>query len=179
MDFLPGSIYSGQLRPNWLRGVQRKPFTSRTWIILALRLSQTSPGVFHQIFCDLDRQRSLSSNPILIKDCFQRLGKALQEYAFKPENMYNMDRRSFLLGYSNQSKVIARHRRCTPTETQDGSRERITVVKFSRGQAQVGAPPNLVALGDGPQLMSDPEYIGRPVYGTTNDHLRRKGIYRG
>ena len=64
---------------------------------------------------NLDRQRALASNPTLIKDYFQKLGNILKKYAFKPENMYNMDEKGFLLGYSNRAKVIVRHRRRMPT----------------------------------------------------------------
>ena len=46
---------------------------------------------------NLDRQRALTSNPTLIKDFFQKLGNVLK-YAFKPENMYNMGEKGFLLG---------------------------------------------------------------------------------
>ena len=47
---------------------------------------------------NLDRQRALASNPTLIKDFFQKLGNVLKKYAFKPENMYNIDEKGFLLG---------------------------------------------------------------------------------
>ena len=75
---------------------------------------------------NLDRQRALASNPTLYKDRFWKLDKALKKYAFKPENMYNIGKKGFLLGYSNRAEVIVRHRRRMPTETQDGSREWIS-----------------------------------------------------
>ena len=101
-----------ELGPSWLRG--------------SLNRHPTYPTKFS---VTLDRQRALSSNPTLIKNYFQKLGKALKKHAFKPENMCNMDEKGFLLGYNNWAKVIVRHRRRTPTETQGGSSEWITVVE--------------------------------------------------
>ena len=69
------------------------------------------------------RQLALASNPTLIEDYFPKLDKVLKKYAFKPENMYTMDEKGFLLGYNNRAKVIVRQRRRIPTEIQDGSRE--------------------------------------------------------
>ena len=91
----------------------------------------------------LDRQQALASNPTYIKDHFQKLGGVLRKYAFKPENMYNMDEKGSLLGYNNRAKVIVRYRRRMPTETQDGSREWITVVECtSAGQFML--PPMII-----------------------------------
>ena len=53
-----------------------------------------------------DRQRALASNPTLIKDYFQKLDKGLTKYASKPENMYNMDGKGFLIGYNNRAKIL-------------------------------------------------------------------------
>ena len=84
----------------------------------------------------------------MIKDYFLKLDKALKKYAFKPENMYNMDEKGFLLGYNNRTKVIVRHKRRMLTETQDGSRERITVVECaSAGQFML--PPVIIYKGKG------------------------------
>ena len=88
----------------------------------------------------------------MIKDYFQKLDKVLKKYALKPENMYNMDEKRFLLGYKNRARVIVRNRRQMPTETQDGSRDWITVVECtSAGQFML--PPMII--------------------------YKRKGIYRG
>ena len=62
--------------------------------------------------------------------------------------MYNMDEKGSLLGYNNWAKVIVRHRQRTPTETQDGSREWITVVEcISAGQFML--PPMIIYKGKG------------------------------
>ena len=75
------------------------------------------------------------NNPTLIKDYFQKLGKVLKKYAFKPENMCNMDKKGLLLDFSNRATVIVRQRRRMPMETQDGPRKWVTVVECaSAGQ---------------------------------------------
>ena len=57
-----------------------------------------------------------------------------------------MDEKGFLLGYNNRVKVIVRHRRRTPMETQDRSREWITVVVCaSAGQFML--PPMIIYKG--------------------------------
>ena len=86
-----------ELGPTWLRGFLNRHPTYSTKFAVAL-----------------DRQRALASNPVLIKDYFEKLGKVLKKHAFKPENMYNMDEKGFLLGYNNRAKVIVQHRRRMP-----------------------------------------------------------------
>ena len=59
-----------------------------------------------------------------------------------------MDEKGFLLGYNNWVKVIVRHRRRMPTETQNGSGEWITVVECtSAGQFML--PPMIIYKGEG------------------------------
>ena len=59
-----------------------------------------------------------------------------------------MDEKGYLLGYNNRAKVIVRHRQRMPTETQDGSREWITVVeRTSAGQFML--PPMIIYKGKG------------------------------
>ena len=84
----------------------------------------------------------------MIRDYFQKLDKVLKKYAFKPENMYNVDEKGFLLGYNNRARVIVRHRRRMSTETQDGSREWITAVECTSA-GQFMQPPMIIYKGKG------------------------------
>ena len=95
-----------------------------------------------------DQQRALANDPTMIKDYFQKLDKVLKKYAFKRKNMYNMDEKGFLLGYNNRAKVIVRHRWQIPTETQDRSREWITVVECALA-GQFMLPPMIIYRGKG------------------------------
>ena len=52
--------------------------------------------------------------------------KALKEYNFLPENIYDMGGKGFTLGISNRAKAICRVGR---HPTQDGMRELITVIE--------------------------------------------------
>ena len=52
----------------------------------------------------------------------------MQIYKFRPQDIYNMDKRGFILGFSSRAKVICRARRRNPHITQDGSREMLTVL---------------------------------------------------
>ena len=109
----------------------------------------------------------------MIKDYFQKLDKVLKKYAFKPKNMYNMDEKGFLLGYNNRAKVIVRHRRQMPTETQDRSREWITVVECaSAGQFML--PPMIIYRGKGIYRgwTSTVDDAGPPLHIATKDSPR-------
>ena len=59
-----------------------------------------------------------------------------------------MDEKDFLLGYNNRAKFIARHRQWAPMETQDGSREWITVVECTSA-GQFTLPPMIIYKGKG------------------------------
>ena len=80
----------------------------------------------------LNRQRDLSSKPGPIKDYFQKLQMLLLKHNFLPHNICNMGEKGLLLGTSNRGKVIVRRGRGPPGETEDGSREWITVVETCR-----------------------------------------------
>ena len=107
-----------ELGPTWFRG-----------------FLNCHPTYSNKFSVTLDRQRALANNPTLIKDYIQKLGKVLKKQASKPENMHNTDEKGSPPGHNNRAEVIVRYRWRTPMETQDGSREWITVVECtSAGQ---------------------------------------------
>ena len=53
----------------------------------------------------------------------------LRKHNFLSHNIYNMDGKGFHLGMSNRAKFIVRRGRGPPRETENGSREWITVVE--------------------------------------------------
>ena len=57
---------------------------------------------------NLDRQRALAGSPRPIIDYFHKLKRALGEYNFLPENIYDMDEKGFTLSMLNRAKVICR-----------------------------------------------------------------------
>ena len=126
-----GNPLLAELGPTWLRG-----------------FLDCHPTYSTKFAVTRDRQRALVSNPTIIKDYFQKLDKVLKMYVFKLENMYNMDEKGFLLGYNNRARVIVRHRWRMATETQDGSREWITVVECTSA-VQFMLPPMIIYKGKG------------------------------
>ena len=53
----------------------------------------------------------------------------LRKHNFLPHNIYNMGKKSFLLGMPNRAKVIVRWGRRPPRETKNGLREWITAIE--------------------------------------------------
>ena len=71
-----------------------------------------------------------------------------RKYKFLPYNIYDTDEKGFLLGMSNRAKVIARRGRGPPRETEDGSREWITVVLTCCANNTM-LPPMVIYQGKG------------------------------
>ena len=51
----------------------------------------------------LDNSRALNNDPKIIRHYFQILKEAIGEFKIKPENIYNMDEKGFLLGLIQRS----------------------------------------------------------------------------
>jgi len=64
-----------------------------------------------------------------LRDYFKRLTKLIRKHRLKPEDIFNMDEKGFLLGISAKAKVICRAGRRPPRVTQDGTREMLTVIE--------------------------------------------------
>ena len=98
----------------------------KTWL---QRFLNRHPNVSSKVGSNLDRQRALAGNTGPIIDYSRKLKKALKQYNFLPENIYNMDEKGFILGMSSRAKVISRAGRRPPRVMQDGTRELITVIE--------------------------------------------------
>ena len=128
------------------------------------------PELSSKFASGLNRQRALSSKPGPIKDYFQKLQMLLRKHNFLPHNIYNIDEKSFLLGMSNQAKVIVRRGRGPPRETEDGSQEWITVVETCC--ANTILPPMVIYQGKGLSrgwFDADDEYANRTAIFAHND----------
>jgi len=77
----------------------------------------------------LDRQRAFANNLPTLRDYFCKLQRLIRKHNFRPEDMYNMDQKGFIIGYSSKAKVICRAGRRPPRVTQDGTREMLTVLE--------------------------------------------------
>ena len=115
----------------------------KTWLSSFLN---RHPKVSSKFGSNLDRQRALAGSPEPITDYFHKLKKALKEYDFLPENIYNMDEKGFMLGMSSRSKFVCKVGRRPPRVTQDGTRELIIVIE-AVSTAQYILPPMVIYKG--------------------------------
>ena len=78
----------------------------------------------------LDNSRALNNNPRIIRECFRVLKTAIDEFKIKPQNIYNIDEKGFLLGLIQRSvRVIVKSLEKTAFLRQPGQRETITVIE--------------------------------------------------
>ena len=73
-----------------------------------------------------------------------QLGKLFRRVKPRPENIYNMGEKGFLLGIALQVKVICRRDRKNPRYIQDGNREMVTVIKCVSASGEVLPPMYLL-----------------------------------
>ena len=103
------------------------PPLSFTWL---RRFLNRHPKQSTKFASGLNYQCTLSSKLEPVKDYFRKLQTLIQKYKFLPHYIYNMDGKCFLHGLSNRAKAIVRRERRRPArETQEGSREWITVAE--------------------------------------------------
>jgi len=98
----------------------------KNWIT---RFLNRHPQLAAKFSTQIDRQRVLANNPITLRDYYNKLQKLLRKYHFLPENIWNMDEKGFILGFSSRAKVICRAARRNPHVAQDGSCEMLTILE--------------------------------------------------
>jgi len=64
-----------------------------------------------------------------LRDYFRKLERLVRKYNLKPEDIFNMDEKGFIIGRSSRAKVVCRAGRRPPRVTQDGTQEMLTVVE--------------------------------------------------
>jgi len=77
----------------------------------------------------LDRQRAYTSHLPTLRHYFQKLEQVIWKYGLKPEDIFNMDKKGFIIGRSSRAKVVCRAGRRPARVTQDGTQEMLTVVE--------------------------------------------------
>ena len=96
----------------------------------------------------LDNSRALNNNPRIIREYFQVLKTAIDEFKIKPQNIYNMDEKGFLLGLIQRSvRVIVKASEQTAFLRQPGQRETITVIEAVGAFGQE-IPPMIIMKGE-------------------------------
>jgi len=87
------------------------------------------PALASKYGTQLDPQRAYTSNLPSLRDYFKRLMKLMRKHHLKPEDIFNMDEKGFVIGMSAKAKVICRAGRRPPRVTQDGTREMLTIIE--------------------------------------------------
>jgi len=87
------------------------------------------PDLASKFGTQLDRQRAYASNLASLRDYFRKLARLIRKHNLRPEDIFNMDEKGFIIGRSARAKVICRAGRRPPRVTQDGTREMLTVIE--------------------------------------------------
>jgi len=121
------------------------------------------PTLAKKIWVLLDWQWVMSNNVQSLCDCFRKLQRLLWKHRFQSNDIYNMDAKGFVLGYSAKIKVICRRGSHPPRVTQDGTQELVTVIECS--SAGLVVLPSVVIYKGAGQYMgwhsetSDPDTV--------------------
>lgn len=102
----------------------------KNWIT---RFLDRHPQLAGKFSTQIDRQRVFANNPITLRDYYNKLQKLLRKHHFLSENIWNIDEKGFILGFSSHAKVICGAARRNPHVAQDGSREMLTVLELVSG----------------------------------------------
>jgi hypothetical protein len=138
------------------------------------------PGIAARYAVRLDIPRALAGQPGPIRRYFELLGRLFAKYHFKRQNIYNMDKKGFMLGVGNRAKVGTHRTTKPPKETQHGSREWITVVETCAADNTM-LPPMVIYQGQAiyrgwydVDVKMDPRTaFARSDKGITTDELAR------
>jgi len=77
----------------------------------------------------LDCQRAYASHLPTLQDYFRKLQGLVRKYNLKPEDIFHMNEKGFIIGRSSRAKVVCRAGHRPPRVTQDGISEMLTVVE--------------------------------------------------
>ena len=89
---------------------------------------------------DINCKRALAGNSILLNHFFNSQIEIQSRYHILLENIWNMNKKGFLLGVSSREKVLCRSTRKNPRLVQKGGREWITLVEGIGVEGQRIAP---------------------------------------
>ena len=94
----------------------------------------------------LERQRKAAEDPSIMEHHFKLFNRAQTKYKIRPEHIWNMDEKGFLLGMAAKSKVVCRKGRRNPRFVHDGNRKLITVVE-ALSTTGIVLPPLVITKG--------------------------------
>ena len=78
----------------------------------------------------LDNDRVMNNNPKTITEYFNVLESTIEEFKIKPQNIYNMDKKEFLIGVIKKPmRVLIAANKKAAFLRQPGNHEKITVIE--------------------------------------------------
>jgi hypothetical protein len=96
----------------------------------------------------LDNDRAMNNNPETITEYFNVLKSTMEEFKIKPQNIYNMDEKGFLIGVIKKSmRVLIEAGEKAAFLRQPGNRENITVIE-TVGIFNQNIPPMVILKGE-------------------------------
>jgi len=117
----------------------------KTWY---KRFLSRHPALSAMYSRSLDNSRALNNDPRIIREYFRILKEVIAEFKIKPENIYNMDEKGFLLGLIQRSvRVVVNSSDKTAFLRQPGQRETITVIE-TVGVFGQNVPPMIIMKGE-------------------------------
>ena len=109
----------------------------KNWISRFLR---RHPDLALKLSTRLERQRAYANDPVVLRDCFSKLGRLIRVYGLQDLQIYNMDEKGFVMGLASRAKVLCRRGRRNPRVTHDGKRELVTVIETVGGDGNAVSP---------------------------------------
>ena len=106
------------------------------------------PHLTTKFSSQVKKQRIMNSNPEILRNALNKLGKTMKDRDILPENTYNMDEKAIIHEKLAQVKVICVQGRRSPPLMKDGDGELTTLVEGTGGKNQV-LPPMIVFKGGG------------------------------
>ena len=96
----------------------------------------------------LDNDRAMNNNPKTITEYFNVLKRTMEEFKIKPQNIYNMDEKGFLIGVIKKSmRVLIVADENAAFLRQPGNRENITMIE-TVGIFNQNIPPMVILKGE-------------------------------
>ena len=104
------------------------------------RFLNRHPHLASKFSTQVKKQRTVSSNPKILRQSYDVLGPLIKKNSIQPHNIYNMDEKGLQMGKSARVKVICVRGGKSPPLMKDRNRELITAIEtmiIYKGQAQL------------------------------------------
>jgi len=107
------------------------------WFTCFLKLH---PPLALKISTHLQRLRPYAKEPDILQDYFEKLGWLIKQYGLQESQIYNINKKGFMMGLAGWAKVLCRGGRQNPRVTHYGKRELLTVFETVATAGSVLSP---------------------------------------